>query len=157
MLTVPCCRSFPAVRFEKAHAICTLSRWRSWRKQEDSNPQAVSRNGFLDRDATIYVLCFRICAVPELHWRCPHRAPIYRPGLIYSSRKGEKGGKAFAGKTEEKPRHFCPAFAVAPMVILYHANMGIFNPILGLYRPFTDTNRSFLYYAATRSISNPLS
>lgn len=49
----------PTSRLEGGHSI-RLSYTRMWRKQEDSNPQAVSRVGFLDRCATNYALCFRV-------------------------------------------------------------------------------------------------
>ena len=52
----------PANRLEGGDSI-HLSYTRMWRKRQDSNPQAVSRVGFLDRCATNYALRFRVLVV----------------------------------------------------------------------------------------------
>ena len=49
----------PTSRLEGGYSI-RLSYTRVWRKWQDSNSQAVSRVGFLDRCATNYALHFRM-------------------------------------------------------------------------------------------------
>ena len=52
----------PTDRLEGGHSV-HLSYTRMWRKRQDSNLQAVSRVGFLDRCATNYALRFRVFVV----------------------------------------------------------------------------------------------
>lgn len=147
MLTVPYCRSFPAVRFEKST--------RNLHFSQGGAPGGSRRTRTLRRfPATVFwtvTLPFTFYAsvfVPNQNCTgaVPLGAPFTGRGIYGLERRWRKKDHTIAGKTQKKPRHFCPAFAVAPMVIQYHANIRIFNAFCGRFDTFLDAFPRFPLY-----------
>lgn len=81
-----------------------------------------------------------MCVMPNQN--CTGAGRTARPcGATFTGRGlYKKGGHPSGGNKKSRCVSARP-FPVAPMVILYHANMGIFNPISGHLQTLTDTYR----------------